>query len=131
MLLPGFIKWQGCRHLPAIRWYIECVYVRVYVACSTKVTCPVTMLKRYMDMGGLSSSSGILFRPLAKGGWNPLGSLSQILEFTALDQEVLLLQLKLEYQTDYSRGMVVVPQIAPRMAMLRTHLLLSWELHKD
>ncbi|XP_065889002.1 integrase/recombinase xerD homolog [Dysidea avara] len=104
---------------------------RVYVACSSKVTCPVTMLKRYMDMGGLSSSSGILFRPLAKGGWNPLGSLSQILEFTALDQEVLLLQLKLEYQTDYSRGMVVGPQIAPRMAMLRTQSLLSWELHKD
>ena len=78
MLLPGFIKWQGYRYLPAIRWYIECVYIRVYVACSAKVTCPVAMLKRYMDMGGLSNSSGILFRLLAKGDeqLRPSGQLS-------------------------------------------------------
>jgi len=40
----------------------------VLVARSTKITCPVAMLECYMGMGGLSSSSGILFRPLAKGG---------------------------------------------------------------
>ena len=164
MLLPGFIKWQGCHHPPAIHWYrphcqgfrivqttlsglhcslaqsvvrkepitpdmleamvracganptlsdvrfldvcllgfaaflryeeltnLKCSDVlffadhmeikihsnntdqlrqgdRVYVACSAKVTCPVAMLKRYTDMSGLSSSSGILFHTLAKGG---------------------------------------------------------------
>ena len=49
------------------------------MACSAKVTCPVAMLKQYMDMGGLSNSSGILFRPLAKGGeqLRPSGQLSR------------------------------------------------------
>ena len=74
-----------------------------------------------MDMGGLSNSSGILFRSLEKGGeqLHPFGQLShtrirELLldrleslgfsksDFSALGQEVLLLQLKLEYQTDYS-----------------------------
>ena len=51
---------------------------RVLVARSGKLTCPVAMLERYMAMGGLSSSSGILFRPLTRGGeqLRPTGKLS-------------------------------------------------------
>ena len=101
MLLPGFIKWQGCRHLPAIRWYIEYVYVRVYVACSAKVTCPVAMLKRYMDMVvcqtpleycsvrwkkgvsncvHLANCHTLVYESCCWTGWNVLGSLSQIFQ---------------------------------------------------
>jgi len=39
------------------------------------------------------------------------------LEYTAFNQEVLPLQLKLGYQTNCLRGMVVGPQIVPRMTM--------------
>jgi len=81
----------------------------VLVARSGKLTCPVAILERYMAMGGLSSSSGILFRPLSRGvssyvlqgschtlicenccwiGWNLLATLNLILEITAFNQEV-------------------------------------------
>ena len=51
----------------------------VLVARSDKVTCPVSMLEKYMQEGGLSTnSSGTLFRPLTNDGkgLRPGGSLS-------------------------------------------------------
>ena len=109
------------------------------VARSGKLTCPVAMLERYMAMGGLSSSSGILFLPLSRGGeqLRPTRKLSH----TRL-RELLLHRLEsLDYSKpdfgDHSlqsggataaaqagvpdRGMVVGNQIVPRMAMLKTH----------
>ena len=63
-------------------------------------------------------------------GWNLLATLNLILEFTAFDQEVPQLQLKLEYPTDCLRGMVVGNHIVPRMAMLKTQSPCFWGFHK-